>query len=219
MRKSFMLEKIPEKAEITVTGLGFYKLFVNGKDITKGILAPYISNSDQTVYYDNYDIKQLLCAGENAYRALFAIPITAIQSLGERITLPRLRPAFPKHCACLFLNLPIYSYRGEHLGNLQEATISSFIATMLYTNKGFTLPISAVSACSDAILLKKEQLYPLGQRIPAPLLPIFTDKSEGLITKPILRSAMEKGALVKLTLSLPPFSLETDTTHRRFFHF
>jgi alpha-L-rhamnosidase len=56
MRKSFELEKAPGKAEITVTGLGFYKLFVNGKDITKGLLAPYISNSDQTVYYDNYDI-------------------------------------------------------------------------------------------------------------------------------------------------------------------
>ena len=40
LRKSFTLPRVPEKAEIAVTGLGFYVLFVNGKDITKGALAP-----------------------------------------------------------------------------------------------------------------------------------------------------------------------------------
>ena len=65
MRKSFLLDKLPEKAEITITGLGFYKLFINGEDITKGICAPYISNSDQIVYFDNYDIAKYLVKGKN----------------------------------------------------------------------------------------------------------------------------------------------------------
>ncbi len=65
MRRSFVLEKAPEKAEITLTALGFYRLYINGTDITKGILAPYISNSDQTVYFDNYDITKYLTAGKN----------------------------------------------------------------------------------------------------------------------------------------------------------
>lgn len=65
LRKNFVIDELPEKAEMTITGLGFYKLFINGTDITKGILAPYISNSDQTVYFDNYDIKKYLVKGKN----------------------------------------------------------------------------------------------------------------------------------------------------------
>ncbi len=41
---------------VTVTGLGFYRLFVNGTEITKGLLAPYISSPDDLVYFDRYDI-------------------------------------------------------------------------------------------------------------------------------------------------------------------
>ena len=64
-RKSFRLDSKPESAEITVCGLGFYELFVNGRKITKGCLAPYISNPDDIIYYDNYDLSGLLSEGEN----------------------------------------------------------------------------------------------------------------------------------------------------------
>ena len=39
-RKEFKLDFAPDKAEITICGLGFYELYVNGKNITKGPLAP-----------------------------------------------------------------------------------------------------------------------------------------------------------------------------------
>ncbi len=64
-RKEFDLDKDLFSAEITVTGLGFYMLYINGKDVTKGILAPYISNPDHIVYYDNYDISKYLVKGKN----------------------------------------------------------------------------------------------------------------------------------------------------------
>ena len=64
-RRSFSVETIPEKAEITICGLGFYKLFINGKEITKGILAPYISAPSDLLYYDNYDVAPYLTTGEN----------------------------------------------------------------------------------------------------------------------------------------------------------
>lgn len=67
LRKNVEIDNLPEKAEITITGLGFYKLFVNGKDITKGLIAPYISNSDQIVYFDNYDIAKYLVKGKNTF--------------------------------------------------------------------------------------------------------------------------------------------------------
>lgn len=65
-RKAFTLDESPRSAEIIITGLGFYRLFVNGKDITKGFLAPYISNTDDIIYYDRYDIAPHLVEGENA---------------------------------------------------------------------------------------------------------------------------------------------------------
>ena len=45
---------------LTVSGLGFYELFVNGKNVTKGVLAPYISNPDDLVYFDEYDVTPYL---------------------------------------------------------------------------------------------------------------------------------------------------------------
>ncbi len=66
LRKTFELKNKPKKAEILVSGLGFYRLFVNGKEITKGLLAPYISSSDDMVYFDKYDIAPLLTSGKNA---------------------------------------------------------------------------------------------------------------------------------------------------------
>lgn len=65
-RKSFDI-KSGESAALTVTGLGFYELFINGKRITKGILAPYISNPDHFVYYDEYDLTPFVSEGRNVF--------------------------------------------------------------------------------------------------------------------------------------------------------
>ncbi|MBR2460426.1 MAG: family 78 glycoside hydrolase catalytic domain [Clostridia bacterium] len=65
LRRDFVLSRLPQKAEITVCGLGFYKIFINGKHITKSFLAPYIVNPDQLIPYDTYDITELLTYGEN----------------------------------------------------------------------------------------------------------------------------------------------------------
>ena len=51
------------KYRLTVSGLGFYELFVNGKNITKGVLAPYISNPDDLVYFDEYDVSGFVSGG------------------------------------------------------------------------------------------------------------------------------------------------------------
>lgn len=64
-RKSIFLTSEVKTAAITICGLGFYDLFVNGRKITKGALAPYISNTDHIIYYDHYDLASQLVAGEN----------------------------------------------------------------------------------------------------------------------------------------------------------
>ena len=68
-RKKFTALKTA-KAEIIIGTAGFYRLFVNGKDITKGELAPYISNPDDIVYYDSYDVSEYINKGENVVAVL-----------------------------------------------------------------------------------------------------------------------------------------------------
>ncbi|MDE6413509.1 MAG: glycoside hydrolase family 78 protein [Eubacterium sp.] len=68
-KKDIHLSEDIKKAEITVCGLGFYELFLNGKRITKGFLSPYITNSDDVVFYDNYDITDLF-AMNNEFKFL-----------------------------------------------------------------------------------------------------------------------------------------------------
>ncbi len=53
----------PTVAKITIAVCGFYELYLNGERITRGLLSPYISNPNDYVYYDEYDVT--LCEGEN----------------------------------------------------------------------------------------------------------------------------------------------------------
>jgi alpha-L-rhamnosidase len=66
IRKVFTIAKKPQtNCNIKIYCLGFYKLFINGNDITKGLLSPYINNPCHFTYYDEYDIKNYLSDGEN----------------------------------------------------------------------------------------------------------------------------------------------------------
>lgn len=56
------------RLEITVAG--FYRLFINGTEITKGFFAPYISNPDHYIYYDVYDIAKFLNARKAEIKVL-----------------------------------------------------------------------------------------------------------------------------------------------------
>ncbi|MCR5150181.1 MAG: glycoside hydrolase family 78 protein [Clostridiales bacterium] len=64
IRKTYDLKNV-KKAVLDVSGLGFYDLWFNEKKITKGLLAPYISNPDDIVYFDRYDITDLVKNGPN----------------------------------------------------------------------------------------------------------------------------------------------------------
>ena len=61
-RKQFRLNDKPQTALLRIACVGLYRLYVNGEEITKGHLAPYISNYNDTVYYDEYDVAHLLVA-------------------------------------------------------------------------------------------------------------------------------------------------------------
>ncbi len=65
LRKEFEISDEVSRIEITICGLGFYRLWINGIEITKGIIAPYVSNPDNIKYYDNYDMTAFIHKGKN----------------------------------------------------------------------------------------------------------------------------------------------------------
>lgn len=65
LRRVVSLDKAPENASLIITGLGFYRLFINGLEITKGHLSPYITDPGLIVAFDKYDIAPYLSEGDN----------------------------------------------------------------------------------------------------------------------------------------------------------
>lgn len=159
----------------------------------------------------SHAVKYLLCSSLSTQTTPdFAVGVSAVSKIAENVTLSRLRAVYPKSCAKITLGAPVYSFEGGYLGKVADLEMRDFVATRLFTDRNEIFPVTALFACSDAVILKKEQPYPLGQRIPAPMLSLVTDKKDSVVTKPILRTAIEKGTLIGFTLSLPPFALELD---------
>lgn len=155
----------------------------------------------------NYAVKYLLCSSApNRDKIDFCVNVSAIEKIENAVFLRRLRPVFPKNCAQITKDLPVFSYDGAFLGSLLDIEIQNFTAIRLITSKK-NYPITALAACSDAVILRKEQPFPLGQRVPSPFVSNVNGKKEQLVTKQLLRDAIEKKSLVKLTLSLPPFNV------------
>lgn len=50
---------------MTITGLGFYKLRVNGKAVSDELLTPPVTSYDKTLIYQVYDLTEFLNVGEN----------------------------------------------------------------------------------------------------------------------------------------------------------
>ncbi len=67
IRKSFVSDR-ETAATLRIACCGFYRLFFNGKEITKGYFAPYIANPNLYVYYDEYEVQ--LDRGENVVAML-----------------------------------------------------------------------------------------------------------------------------------------------------
>lgn len=160
-------------------------------------------------------LKYLLCSANTSkehasHTPDFVLPISAIASVSENaVILTKLRPVIPKGYTRLFLHRPIYTQSGTNLGLLTDVRFDTLTATSIYSDKNIVYPFTSISAVSDAVLLRKNDAYPIGQRIPAPLVSHFEAEKNPHVTKSVLRRAIENKALIKLTLSLPPFTQNT----------
>ena len=191
-----------------------------GKQITSGKSIKGVCKG-VGISLKNYAIKYLLCASSTSQNSSsdFAVNFGSVSHVENCIILPSLRTVAPKNCIKLFLGLPVFSCDGNFVGNLQDVEVINGVFTRFFVNEN-TYPITAIAACGDAIILKKEQPYPLGQRISAPCLCHIFDKNP-IVTKPVLRTAIANGKLIKLTLSLSPFFMQTNEekqTHKQSFN-
>ncbi len=66
LRKEFRPSKPVREAVVYVSGLGHYELSMNGKKVGDSEFAPLWSDYHKRVYYNTYDVTELLNGGENA---------------------------------------------------------------------------------------------------------------------------------------------------------
>ncbi len=155
-----------------------------------------------------FTAKYLLCSSQNRDEPDFCVNLSSTDKIGEAVYIPRLRPVFPKNYARILPNLPLFLESGEYLGKIFDLEIQKGIATRIITDTKRSFPTAAILACADAIILRKNLSFPIGQRVPAPVLSRFSDKTDALVTKPLLRNAITQKSLITLTLSLPPFCVQ-----------
>ena len=65
LRKEFSVSKSISRAVIYISGLGHYKLWLNGSEASKDIFTPAWSDYDKTVYFNAFDVKDLLLQKQN----------------------------------------------------------------------------------------------------------------------------------------------------------
>lgn len=66
LRTTFACKKPVAEARLSISGLGAYVAYINGKRVGNDVLAPAPTLYSTTVYYNTYDITSLLANGKNA---------------------------------------------------------------------------------------------------------------------------------------------------------
>jgi alpha-L-rhamnosidase len=65
-RKEFSATQKPEKATVFISGLGLYKLFINGQKIGNQELSPTPTDYTKSVKYNTFDVTDIIQEGSNA---------------------------------------------------------------------------------------------------------------------------------------------------------
>ena len=66
LRKEFELGKKVKEAKLYISGLGLYEAFINGNEVgSDDHLKPVVSDYDKTVYFNTYDVTDVLKKGKN----------------------------------------------------------------------------------------------------------------------------------------------------------
>ena len=84
LRKEFNIGQKPiTDAVLYVSGMGHYKLSLNGFGVGNAEFAPVWSEYDKTVYYNVFDVTRLLATGDNAVSVLLGNGMFNVQRMGR----------------------------------------------------------------------------------------------------------------------------------------
>lgn len=72
LRKAFVLDKPVKRATVYASALGLYELSINGKRVGKDYFTPGWTDYTKRVYYQSYDVTDLLTKSGNAIGAILA---------------------------------------------------------------------------------------------------------------------------------------------------
>lgn len=70
LRHGFRPKKMVKHAECHICGLGFYEATINGQKVGESEFAPTWSDYDKTVYFNTYNVTQLIQQDDNELRVL-----------------------------------------------------------------------------------------------------------------------------------------------------
>jgi alpha-L-rhamnosidase len=65
LRRTFVLEEVPDAAVVNVNVMGFYELYVNGRKVGDDVMSPALSNYHKRSLYLTHDLKPYLRKGRN----------------------------------------------------------------------------------------------------------------------------------------------------------
>jgi alpha-L-rhamnosidase len=63
--KTFLLDAVPERADLFISALGLYRAFINGTRVGNDVLTPGLTCYDDRIAYQRYVVADLLKVGEN----------------------------------------------------------------------------------------------------------------------------------------------------------
>ncbi len=63
--KNICIDKSVKKAELAITALGVYEVYINGKRVSDYIFAPGWTNYEQRLQYQTYDVSDFFAGGDN----------------------------------------------------------------------------------------------------------------------------------------------------------
>jgi alpha-L-rhamnosidase len=102
LRKEFDETQKPVKATLYISGLGLYKLYVNGQKIGDQEMSPTPTDYSKVVKYNTFDITKAVVKGKNA--------IGTVLGNGRYFNMREMQYGFPK----LILQLEIFYADGTH---------------------------------------------------------------------------------------------------------
>lgn len=86
LRKNFHLKGVVKTAVLYISGLGQYEVHINGSKVSDAVLTPGWSDYRKTVFYDSYDVTEMLHSGENALGVLLGNGMYRVQHIAGRYT-------------------------------------------------------------------------------------------------------------------------------------